>query len=96
LVEKSRKLAGLLKHHIPEIEPLDILIEKPPLKAGKESYRLEELEIFNSKLNDYEAHPELTQMNEYLFFNRQAYIFCHPDLHDKVEKLFLVTYFSIC
>ena len=87
LVIKSKKLAKLLKRHIKEIEPLDIILERTPVHDG-EQYQLDGFEIYNTRKKRFDPHPvEIDSLNNYLKNNRQAYIYCNPKYYDRIKEL---------
>jgi len=90
LVVQSEKLVGLLKDDIPEIEPLDIIIDKTPWRASHDSYRLGGFRIWNTRKKIFQSPPyELQALSTYLDNNGQAYIFCHPKHYSTMQKLAL-------
>lgn len=89
LVDKSKKLAILLRKHISDIEPLDIILERTPIKDG-EDYQLDGFLIYNTRKKRFDPHPpEIDSLNNYLKNNRQAYIYCNPKHYDKIKALSL-------
>jgi HD superfamily phosphohydrolase len=88
LIIKSKQLSKLFKTYIPDIDPLDIILEKTPITIG-EQYILRGFKIYNTRKKSFEEHPEINPLNNYLDHNKQAYIFCHPRLYDKLRELSL-------
>ena len=90
LVEKSNRLANQLKKHIPEIEPLDIIFEKTPIKSEGEHYLLDGFKIYNTRKKRYDTYPsQINELNNYLSNNKQAYIFCSAKYYEKIRELSL-------
>lgn len=88
MMDLSNNLANELSKRIPGIKPLDILIEKTWIKPHRERYELLGLEIWNIRKNRYEKYPkEVNDLNEYLFHNEQAYIFCNPMYYSDLKEL---------
>ena len=52
VVDLSDTLADHLKEHIPNIEPLDIILETTPIKPEHERYNLQGFKIRNTKKVD--------------------------------------------
>ncbi|MDR0314123.1 MAG: protein kinase [Treponema sp.] len=90
LIKTSDRLSEALKQYIPDIKPFEIILEKTPIKTEGEKYMLDGFKIFNTRKQNYNDHPkEIEDLNEYLSNNKQAYIFCHPRLYDKIRELSL-------
>ena len=88
-MDKSKKLVRLLKKHIPDIDPLDIILERTPIKEG-EQYQLDGFAIYNTRKKRFDPHPkEIDSLNSYLKNNRQAYIYCNPKHYEKIKALAL-------
>jgi HD superfamily phosphohydrolase len=88
LIEKSKRFSMLLRKYIPDIDPLDIIFEKTPIKSEGEKYVLDGFQIYNTRKKRYDDHPtEIDALNNYLSHNRQAYVFCHPRVYDKLKEL---------
>jgi len=89
LVDKSKKLVRLLKKHISDIEQLDVILERTPIKEG-EQYQLDGFAIYNTRKKRFDPHPkEIDSLNSYLKNNRQAYIYCNPKHYEKIKALAL-------
>jgi len=90
IIIKSRKLANALRSEIPELEPLDIILEKTPVKDDGEHYLLDGFRIYNTRRKDFEEHPkDIDSLNDYLTHNRQAYIFCSPEHYETIRAKML-------
>jgi HD superfamily phosphohydrolase/tRNA A-37 threonylcarbamoyl transferase component Bud32 len=88
MIEINKKLVHQLKHLIPNIKPLDILIEKTPTKSDHEIYNLQEIKVKNTRHNSFNDYPkEFDGLNLYLKNNRQAYIFCKPKYYNILQEL---------
>lgn len=90
LLDKNEQLIQSLKKYIPDIGPLDIILEKTPVKEGGEQYILDGFNIYNRRKKCYDDHPKgIDSLNNYLEENKQAYIFCHPRLYDNLREILL-------
>lgn len=88
LVAISEVLSTLLKDKIPGISELDILIGQTPIRKRYETFEMGSLQIWNLRREYLEDYPtQLNQLNEYLEYNRRAYIFCNPEYYGKISKL---------
>ena len=90
LVNLSERLANHLKNHIPDLKPLDIIIEKTPIKRDHEKYILNGFKVWNTRKRVFEDYPhEVDTLNQYLENHIQAYIFCNPRHYDGLKELVL-------
>lgn len=90
LVDVSERLADQLKDYVPGIKPLDIIVEKTPIKSEHEIYNLHGFRIWNIRKRRFGNYPEeVNALNEYLKNNEQAYIFCNQRYYDDLKKLAL-------
>lgn len=90
LVDLSDKLVDKLKRHVPGIGPMDIIIEKTPVRKYHEYYDLDGFKIWNLRKKVFEDYPhELEALNKYLMGNLQAYIFCEPRHYERLRELVL-------
>lgn len=80
-----KELKKNYKHEFREMEAHHILVERTPKVAR--SSNVSEFDIFNSKRGDYDPHPKIDSLDDYLDKNRQAYLFCIPKFHDQLIKL---------
>jgi len=88
LIRQSDRLVNELKDIIPEIEPFDILIEKPPIKSEHETYNLNEYRQWNTKKKKLEpVDSVLLSQDSYLMNGRRAYLFCHPRIYKKMKSI---------
>lgn len=88
LVLSCEELARALKSYVPEIKPLDLVVEITPVKSGKEVFDLDQLRIWDSRKGVFEDIPKKTQeLNEYLQTNRQAFVFCRPLFYESLRRL---------
>lgn len=90
-VDISDKLASHLKEtDIPSIEPLDIILEKTPIRRDHEIFEIEGFQLWNTRKEIFEEYPdEINPLNKYLSNNQQAYIFCNPKHYNKLRELAL-------
>ncbi|HEV2842928.1 MAG TPA: HD domain-containing protein [Chthoniobacterales bacterium] len=87
-VDASKRIAESLKTRCPGITELDLIVEKTPVKPGKETYSYRQLRIWDSRKNDFDDVPEkLGASNDYLESVRQAYIFCHPKYYSTLKAM---------
>lgn len=91
ITEISDALVSILKEtYIPDIEPLDILIEKTPIRQNHEIFELQGFKLWNTRKEIFENYPEeMNPLNRYLSNNLQIYIFCNPKYYSKLNELAL-------
>jgi len=88
LVKMSHSLAKKLKKEIPDLQPLELLLERTPTKTQHTRYDLKALRVWHLRKRAYRSLPaEIKNVNEYLELNRQAYLFCHPRHYDRMVEL---------
>jgi len=88
MVELSTELCSRLQRICPDIQPLDIIVDRAPVKTGGERYYIEGLQIWNTRRKRWENHPpEVLHLNEYLASTQQAYITCHPKYYQRLNRL---------
>jgi HD superfamily phosphohydrolase len=89
MVNLSEKLIERLKNKIPGIKPLDIIIEKTPIKKDHEVYDLKGFKIWNIRKERFEKFPteEIIPLNQFLERNARAYLFCNPKYYDDLKKM---------
>lgn len=88
--ELSNKLVESLKSYIPEIGHLDIILELTPIREEHEQSHLKGFRIWNSKKEIYEPYDTagiIDGLNDYLNKNKQAYIFCNPQVYPTMKEL---------
>ena len=87
LIKIGDRLQEKLKSTIPDIKPLDIIVERTG--TGKKDRILKNLRVYNVRKNSCESPPdELRTLEKYLNGGRQAYIFCHPLHYEKLKEVF--------
>jgi hypothetical protein len=87
LVAAGERLAKSLSTTGCQVEPLDVLIDKVPVKHG-ERYEVEKLQLFDTRRGLWEPVPkEVGEQNDYLGSTQQAYVFCHPRLYERLKAL---------
>jgi HD superfamily phosphohydrolase len=87
-VEMSNKLVEKLKNEIPDLQPLEVLLETTPTKEQHTWYDLQGLRVWHSRKKEYrDLPPKISEVNEYLGRNRQAYLFCHPRHYHRLVEI---------
>lgn len=88
LVELSVSLAGELAKKIPGLSPLDVLVDRTPVREEHERSHLEGFRTWNTKKDRWEeCPPSLRTLNNYLGENQQAYVFCSPAHYRQFREL---------
>jgi uncharacterized protein len=88
LVRRSKDLAMELKRYIHDLTPIDIIIEKTPIKKGHSDYELDDFHIWNIRKEKFEAcSPEVKSLNSSLNMNASAFIFCNPIFYREMRQL---------
>ena len=86
-IELTEYLAQEFQSHVPEIDPMDIILETTPVRE-REVADLKGFRFYDSKLGEYEPlTDEIVRLNQYLDTNRRSYIFCKPEYYDKIKDL---------
>jgi uncharacterized protein len=88
LVEASKSLAQVLRADIADIDDLDIIVDKAPVKDKAEMYSMARVGIWNRRRSRWESQPpEVVNLNDYLHTTQQAYIYCHPRHYKALRRL---------
>ncbi len=88
LVELSGALARELAKKIPGLTPLDILVDRTPVREEHERSHLEGFRTWNTKKSRWEECPStLKTLNNYLGENQQAYVFCNPRYYREFREV---------
>ena len=75
-----------------EQDPMDdIIVEKTPAKEeGNERYDIAKLRIWNTRRKEFEKPPrKVTELNDFLGANQQAFILCSPNAYPTLRSLSL-------
>ena len=88
LVELGVALARELAKRIRGLGPLDVLVDRTPVREEHEKSHLEGFRTWNSKKNRWEDCPStLRSLNNYLGENQQAYVFCNPRYYRELREM---------
>jgi len=88
MAKLSDSLATVLQKVIPELRPLDVILESTPIRKEHETYDLSSVQIWNLRQNRLEPYPtQLNDLNYYLVANKRSYLFCRPEYYKKIEEL---------
>jgi len=88
MVKMSNQLAKELQKEIQDLQPLEILLETTPTKEQHTRYDLQALRVWHSRKKAYRDLPSgISDVNEYLGKNRQAYLFCHPRHYERLVEM---------
>jgi len=89
MIQISNKLAVEIGKVINKsLKPIDILIEKTPIKPHREIYELAGFEIYNLRKAEYEKYPTvLNSLNKYLGEHIRVFIFCAPQFYKALKGL---------
>lgn len=87
-VELGESLAGELAKKIPGLGPLDIIVDKTPVREEHERSHLDGFRTWNTKKGRWEdCPPTLRTLNNYLRENLQAYVFCNSRFYRQFRDL---------
>ena len=89
LLDLSVKFTKILKNSLKgiKLKQDDIIFEITPINENKEKYILDGFRIFNERIGKYiDYSNSLDSLNQYLSENKQAYLFCHPAIYDKLSQ----------
>ena len=88
LVKLGESLANELVKKIPGVTPLDVIIDRTPIREEHERSHLEGFRTWNTKKSRWEeCPPSLRTLNNYLGENQQAYVFCNPKYYGQFREL---------
>jgi hypothetical protein len=88
LVELGNSLARELAKKMPGLSPLDVLVDRTPVREEHERSHLEGFRTWNTKKERWEDCPSsLRTLNNYLGENQQAYVFCDPRHYRQFREL---------
>jgi HD superfamily phosphohydrolase len=90
LVVLSDKVTKAFKQkYRSKIRKFDFLIETTPAKGSNERSDLSNFRIWNTRQTNWGNVPDqIKQLNDYLTYNRKAFIFCRSEIYEMIKNDF--------